>query len=60
MDLKHNILNLKIQFLNMTWQIQNLLEFLTIMVLEVGVYAAWYGPGDTKLEAGSCKYDHAH
>ncbi len=23
---------------------------------EVGVYVAWYGPGDTKPEAGSCKY----
>ncbi len=26
---------------------------------ELGVYAAWYGPGDIKLVAGSCKYDHA-
>jgi hypothetical protein len=31
-------------------------EFLTF---EVGVYVDWYGQGDTKPEAGSCKYDHA-
>ncbi len=30
-----------------------------LLPFEVGVYATWYGPGDTKLEAGSCKYDHA-
>ncbi len=30
-----------------------------LLPFEVGVYAAWYGPDDTKLEAGSCKYDHA-
>ncbi len=30
-----------------------------LLPFEVGVYAAWYGPGDTKLEAGSYKYDHA-
>ncbi len=30
-----------------------------LLPFEVGVYDAWYGPGDTKLEAGSCKYDHA-
>ncbi len=29
------------------------------LLFEVGVYADWYGPGDTMLEAGSCKYDHA-
>ncbi len=30
-----------------------------LLPFEVDVYAVWYGPGDTKLEAGSCKYDHA-
>ncbi len=27
--------------------------------LELGVYGAWYGPGEVKLVAGSCTYAHA-
>ena len=30
-----------------------------LLPFEVGVYAVGYGPSDTKLVAGSCKYDHA-
>jgi hypothetical protein len=32
---------------------------LELLPFEVDVYPVWYVPGDTKLVAGSCKYDHA-